>query len=127
MGEMIPEDEDPEKALTRIQGMIDAMTRQERANPDLIDLNRRRRIAAGSGTEPHEVKQFLAQFEQMRTLMRQIANMSIWERVKMITGLNKAGAFMPGSKILNKKGDTGHRKTPKERAKERAKKKRKKK
>src|SRR3954451_3029416 len=99
MGDMIPEGEDPETALGRIQGMIDSMTKAERRNPDLIDINRRRRIAAGSGAEPHEVKQFLAQFEQMRTLMRQFANMSIWERVKMVTGLNKAGAFMPGSKI----------------------------
>ena len=66
MGDMIPEGEDPEEALKRIQGMIDSMTKEERRNPDLIDINRRRRIAAGSGTEPHEVKQFLGQFEQVR-------------------------------------------------------------
>jgi signal recognition particle subunit SRP54 len=97
------------------------MTKAERRNPDLIDLNRRRRIAAGSGTQPHEVKQFIAQFDQVRVLMRQMAQMSIWERIKMVTGLGKMGAFMPGSKVLNtmKKGDTGHRKTPKERARER--------
>ena len=121
MSEMIPEDEDPEVALKRIQGMIDSMTRAERRNPDLIDLNRRRRIASGSGTQPHEVKQFLAQFDQVRVLMRQMAQMSIWERIKMVTGLGKMGAFMPGSRMLNnmKKGDTGHRKTTKERARER--------
>jgi signal recognition particle subunit SRP54 len=121
MSEMIPEDEDPEVALKRIQGMIDAMTKAERRNPDIIDLNRRRRIAAGSGTQPHEVKQFLGQFDQVRVLMRQMAQMSIWERIKMVTGLGKMGAFMPGSKMLNtmRKGDTGHRKTPKERARER--------
>jgi signal recognition particle subunit SRP54 len=51
--------------------------------------------------------------------MRQMARMSIWERIKMVTGLGKAGAFMPGSRLLDKKGDTGHRKSPKERAKER--------
>src|SRR5262249_44037429 len=116
MGDMIPEDEDPEKAVARIQGMIDSMTKEERANPDLIDINRRRRIAAGSGTEPHEVKQFLNQFEQIRALMRKMMNMSIWERVKIVTGLTKIGAFDPGSKMLKTKGDTGHRKTAKERA-----------
>src|SRR5262245_4707163 len=42
MSEMIPEGEDPETALSRIQGMIDSMTRKERVNPDLIDMNRRR-------------------------------------------------------------------------------------
>src|SRR5205823_4868535 len=82
MGDMIPEGEDPEKAMSRIQGMIDSMTRDERRNPDLIDIGRRRRIASGSGTEPHEVKQFLNQFEQVRTLMRQMAKMSMWERIK---------------------------------------------
>jgi signal recognition particle subunit SRP54 len=128
MSGMIPEDEDPEKAITRIQGMIDSMTKQERANPDIIDISRRRRIATGCGAEPHEIKQFLQQFEQIRTLMRQMMNMSLWERIKMVTGLGKAGAFDPGSKMLKgmTKGDTGHRKTAKERAEERKKKKKKK-
>jgi signal recognition particle subunit SRP54 len=119
MSEMIPEGEEPETALNRIQGMIDSMTKEERRNPDVIDINRRRRIAAGSGTEPHEIKQFIGQFEQVRTLMRQMAKMSIWERIKMVTGMGKMGAFQPGAKLVNKKGDTGHRKSPKERAKER--------
>jgi signal recognition particle subunit SRP54 len=122
MSEMIPDGEDPEQAFRRIQGMIDSMTKSERRNPDVIDINRRRRIAAGSGTEPHEVKQFIGQFEQVRTLMRQMAKMSIWERIRMVTGLGKMGAFQPGARIA-KKGDTGHRKSPKERAKERKKKK----
>ncbi len=121
MSEMIPEGEDPEEAFKRIQGMIDSMTKAERNNPDVIDINRRRRIAAGSGVEPHEVKGFLVQFDQVRSLMTKLAGMSVWERIKMVTGLGKAGAFMPGSQVLNtmKKGDTGHRKSPKERAKDR--------
>jgi signal recognition particle subunit SRP54 len=123
MGDMIPEGEDPEDAFRRIQGMIDSMTKEERRNPDVIDLSRRRRIARGSGLEPHEIKQFMGQFEQVRTLMRQMAKMSIWERIKMVTGLNKAGAFHPGAKMAKAKGDTGHRKSPKERAKDRKQKK----
>src|SRR5581483_6074101 len=105
-----------------IRGMIDSMTREERRNPDIIDINRRRRIAAGSGTEPHEIKQFLNQFEQVRGVMRQMARMSIFERIKMMTNLGNMGAFLPGSNILRKKGDTGHRKSAKERAEERKKK-----
>ncbi|HLW68371.1 MAG TPA: signal recognition particle protein [Gemmataceae bacterium] len=126
MAEMVPADEDPEAALKRIQGMIDAMTKDERRNPDIIDISRRRRIAAGSGTQPHEIKQFLTQFEQIRTLMRQMASMSMWQRFKMMHGLGKAGAFQPGSQVLkqNKVG-TGHRKSAKERAEERKKKKKK--
>jgi signal recognition particle subunit SRP54 len=119
MSEMIPEGEEPEAAFKRIQGMIDSMTKAERRNPDIIDISRRRRIAAGSGTEPHEIKQFLAQFEAVRTIMRKMATMSIWERIKMVTGMSKMGAFQPGAKLFAKKGDTGHRKSPKERAKER--------
>jgi signal recognition particle subunit SRP54 len=122
MGELIPEGEDPEDAMKRIQGMIDSMTKEERRNPDVIDISRRRRISAGSGTEPHEVKQFLNQFDTVRNLMRQMAKMSIVERMKMFMGLGKAGAFAPGAKLLKTKVGTGHRKSAKERALDRKKK-----
>jgi len=125
MSDMIPEGEDPELALKRVQGMIDSMTHKERLDPDIIDQSRRRRIAAGSGTEPHEIKQFLQQFDQVRALMKQMANMSIWQRMKMVTGLGKMGAFQPGAPGLKTKGDTGKRKTAKDRAEERKKKKKK--
>src|SRR5262249_12153040 len=46
MSELIPEGEDPEVALKRVQGMIDSMTKKERKDPDIIDQGRRRRIAA---------------------------------------------------------------------------------
>ena len=101
----------PEEALKRVQGMIDSMTKKERADPDVIDINRRRRIAVGSGTEPHEVKKFLDQFVQVRALMKQMATMSIWQRLKMVTGMGQAGAFLPGNEgMIKTKGDTGHRK-----------------
>jgi signal recognition particle subunit SRP54 len=125
MSEMIPDGEDPEKAMSRLQGMIDSMTMAERRNPDIIDINRRRRIATGSGTEPHEVKQFLNQFEQVRTIMRQMAKMSMFQRIKMLTGLGKMGAFQPGANMLKTKVGTGHRKSAKERAEERKKKRKK--
>ncbi len=123
MSEMIPDGEDPEQALKRIQGMIDSMTKAERHDPDVIDMSRRRRIAAGSGVEPHEIKQFIHQFDQIRTLMRQMAEMSMWQRIKMITGMGKAGMFQPGAMMPKTKIGTGHRKTAKERAEERKKKK----
>jgi signal recognition particle subunit SRP54 len=101
--------------------MIDSMTKEEKRNPDVIDQSRRRRIAAGAGVEPHEVKKFLEQFTRVRSLMRQMATMSIWERVKAMSSLTKMGAFMPGAR-LKTKGDTGHRKSAKERAEDRKKK-----
>jgi signal recognition particle subunit SRP54 len=123
MSDMIPEGEDPEVALKRVQGMIDSMTKKERNDPDLIDTPRRRRIARGAGVEPHEVNQFLKQFDQVRVLMKQMASMSMWQRLKMVTGMSKAGAFLPGGMDNMKlKGDTGTRKTAKQRAEERKKK-----
>jgi signal recognition particle subunit SRP54 len=122
MSDMIPEGEDPEEALGRIKGIVHSMTNDERRHPDIVDLSRRRRIAQGSGTEPHEVKQFLNQFEQMRVLMRQMAKMSVFQRIKMVTGLGKMGAFQPGAKMFKSKVGTGHRKSAKERALERKKK-----
>src|SRR5207245_8010333 len=101
---------DPEEAMRRIQGMIDSMTKEERRNPDVIDMSRRRRIATGSGVEPHEIKQFIGQFDQVRTLMRQMASMSMWQRLKMVTGLGKAGMFQPGAVMRKAKDGTGHRK-----------------
>jgi len=126
MGDMIPDGEDPEAAIKRIQGMIDSMTKEERRNPDVIDLGRRRRIATGSGTEPHEIKQFLGQFDQVRTLMRQMASMSLFQRLKMVTGLGKSGMFQPCAAMPKAKIGTGKRKSAKERADERKKKRRKK-
>ena len=126
MSDVIPEGEDPEEALKRIQGMVDSMTPAERKDPDIIDLSRRRRIAAGSGVEPHEIKQFLQQFDQVRTMMREMAKMSVWERMKMVMGMGQMGAFAPGAKIKTK-GDTGHRKSAREKAEDRKRKKKRKK
>jgi signal recognition particle subunit SRP54 len=120
------EGEDPEGSIGRIQGMIDSMTKQERHNPDLIDLSRRRRIANGAGIEPQEIKQFLQHFDGMRRMMQEMKKMSIWERLRSMSDPRQLAAFMPGmGGKPQKKGDTGHRKSPKERAKERAKKRKK--
>jgi len=69
MSEMVSDEEDLDVALNRIRRIIDAMTDEERSNPAIIDSSRRSRIAAGSGTEPGDVEQFLAQFDQFRALM----------------------------------------------------------
>lgn len=95
MAETVREGEDPDAAMLRVQHMIDAMTPEERANPDIIDEARRIRIAAGAGVQPHEVSEFLQQFQQVRALMKDMMNMSVWQRIKMVTGLTKMGAFRP--------------------------------
>ena len=62
-----------EREFDRLQAIILAMTPQERRHPELINGSRRLRIAKGSGTNVHAVKQLIKQFEQMRKVMRQVA------------------------------------------------------
>jgi signal recognition particle subunit SRP54 len=62
-----------ERELDRLQAIIQSMTPEERANPQMIDGSRRRRIARGSGTTVQAVGQLVKQFSQMKKLMRQLS------------------------------------------------------
>jgi signal recognition particle subunit SRP54 len=62
-----------ERDFDRLQAIILSMTPQERRHPELINGSRRLRIAHGSGTNVQAVKQLIKQFEQMRKVMRQVA------------------------------------------------------
>ena len=62
-----------EREFDRIQAIILSMTPQERRHPELIKGSRRLRIAQGSGTNVQAVKALIKQFEQMRKVMRQVA------------------------------------------------------
>jgi signal recognition particle subunit SRP54 len=59
-----------EKVIGRTVGIIDSMTPQERAKPELIKASRKRRIATGAGVPVQEVNRMLAQFEQMQKMMK---------------------------------------------------------
>ena len=61
-----------ERHLDRVEAIILSMTPAERRNPRVIDGSRRRRIAAGSGTNVQSVNQMLGQFKQMQRMMKQI-------------------------------------------------------
>jgi len=63
-----------ESQLKRVEAIIYSMTKAERRNPAIIDGSRRKRIARGSGTQPHEVNQLLNQFRQVQKLMKQMGN-----------------------------------------------------
>lgn len=75
-----------ENAFKGIEAMINAMTPAERANPDLIDPSRKKRIAKGSGKDLQELNNFLKQFAQMRDMM------------KNMNKLGALGKMMPGMK-----------------------------
>jgi signal recognition particle subunit SRP54 len=59
-----------EKQLKRIETFIQSMTPAERANPELINSSRKKRISTGCGISLHEVNLFIKQFEQMRAMMK---------------------------------------------------------
>jgi len=61
-----------EAELDQTEAIINSMTPQERARPDLIDASRRRRIARGSGVEPQDVSSLVKSFGQVRDLMKQM-------------------------------------------------------
>jgi signal recognition particle subunit SRP54 len=61
-----------ERQLDRVEAIILSMTPSERRNPRMIDGSRRKRIAAGSGTNVQTVNQMLGQFKQTQRMMKQI-------------------------------------------------------
>jgi signal recognition particle subunit SRP54 len=64
-----------EKDMKRVEAIILSMTKKERRNPNIIDGSRRRRIAAGSGTQVQDVNRLLKQFTEVKKMMKQIQNM----------------------------------------------------
>jgi len=63
-----------EKQLARTEAIIKSMTKKEREKPDIIGSSRKQRIAKGSGTTAEDVNKLLKQFEQVRKMMKQLAN-----------------------------------------------------
>jgi len=64
-----------EKRLQRIDVVISSMTKQERADPSVMNASRRRRVALGSGVMVRDVNQVLNQFEQVQQMMKQFSGM----------------------------------------------------
>jgi signal recognition particle subunit SRP54 len=79
-----------ERDTKRMEGIINSMTLQERARPELIKASRKRRIAAGAGVGVQEVNRLLKQFEQMQTMMKQMQKGGL---AKLMRGMRGA---LPG-------------------------------
>jgi signal recognition particle subunit SRP54 len=62
-------------ALKPIEAIISSMTKQERQEPHILNANRKRRIAAGSGTTVRDINDLLKQFEQMKKMMKTMSKM----------------------------------------------------
>ena len=78
------------KQVGKMEGIINSMTPQERAKPDLIKASRKRRIAAGAGVQVQDVNRLLSQFEQMQSMMKKMRNGGM---MKLMRGLK---GMMPG-------------------------------
>ena len=61
-------------AFDKVEAIIRSMTPMERANPKLMNLSRKRRVARGSGQSLGEVNRFIKQFEGMRKMMHKMSN-----------------------------------------------------
>lgn len=64
-----------EKKMARTEALIQSMTKKERNDPAIINANRKKRIAAGSGTTIQEVNLLLKQFEEMKKMMKMMTDM----------------------------------------------------
>ena len=75
VGKQMKDVEIDENALSKTEAIIYSMTKKERSNPDLLNLPRKKRIAAGAGVDISEVNALVKQFEQSRKMMKQFSGM----------------------------------------------------
>ena len=76
-----------EKMMDRVEAIILSMTKEERANPDLLNPSRKKRIAKGAGVDIAEVNRIVKQFEQMKKMMKQLPGMMSGKRRGGLGGL----------------------------------------
>jgi signal recognition particle subunit SRP54 len=79
-----------EKAMNRVEGIINAMTPSERRKPELLKASRKRRVATGAGVSVQEVNRLLKQFEQAQKMMKMMSKGGL---SKMMRGMK---GMMPG-------------------------------
>jgi len=75
------------KKFARIEGIINSMTKKERANPEIIKATRKRRIAAGAGVQVQEVNRMLKQFEQMQQMMKMMKGGNLQRMMSNMKGM----------------------------------------
>ena len=86
MGKQIKNLDVNEDSFKGIEAMINSMTPYERANPDVIDMSRKKRIAKGAGKDINEVNAFMKQFDQMKDMMKNMNKMPLG---RMMPGMGR--------------------------------------
>jgi signal recognition particle subunit SRP54 len=87
MGKAMKDIDISDDSFKGVEAIINSMTAQERANPELIDQSRRKRIAKGCGKDIAEVNAFMKQFEQMKQMMSTMSKMPMGG--KMLPGMGR--------------------------------------
>jgi signal recognition particle subunit SRP54 len=87
-----------DKQLDRTEAIVNSMTKEERKHPDILNNSRRRRIAAGSGTDQQEVAQLVKQFSTVNQLARSMSSMTAADKVRAVKQLRSGGmeGMVPG-------------------------------
>ncbi len=78
-----------DKAFAKIESIIFSMTPAERADPDLLNMSRKTRIANGCGRDVHEINMFIKQFDQMRKMMHKMSTSNVMNMPGMKGGGKK--------------------------------------
>ena len=96
VGKQIKDLDIDDDAFKGIEAIINSMTPKERANPDIINQSRRKRIAAGSGTKLEDVNRLMKQFDQTRKVMRMVTGMGSSKMAQMANAMKAMkGGGMP--------------------------------
>ncbi|MFD0698413.1 signal recognition particle protein [Paenibacillus sp. GCM10027628] len=82
-----------DKQMARVEAIVKSMTKEEKRKPELLNANRRKRIASGSGNTVQEVNRFIKQFEDMRKMMKQFSGMMGPKGAKGMKKLGKGFKF----------------------------------
>lgn len=97
MGKAIKDMDINDRALVRVEAIIHSMTPDERKNPDLLNLSRKKRIARGCGQTLDQINLFVKNFHDMRKMMHQMAN----------SPMGKMGGMPPGGRMPMPKSGMG--------------------
>ena len=76
-----------DSAFNKVEAIIFSMTPEERGHPEVLNMSRKRRIAAGCGHSIHEINLFIKQFDQMRKMMHKLSKGNMNDMMKNFPGM----------------------------------------
>jgi len=98
IGSQLKNMEMDDSELDKTEAIIRSMTSQERADADLLNHSRRRRVAVGSGTQPEDVSQLVKGFGMVQAMSKQFAGLSGLQRLRALTSLGRTDLAALGTR-----------------------------